>query len=69
MTGKQKHAFDPYEARYVAKWMRRCNAMDACERGGSCKHCPEVNGECTSGLMERAAKQLEEAAKMAGASI
>lgn len=57
-------AFDEIEARYIATWMRRCNSMDAGERGGSCKFCPEVNGNCTSGLMERAAVQLELAAKM-----
>lgn len=56
-------AFDPIEARYIANWMRRCNAMDAGERGGSCKYCPEVHGNCTTGLMERAAVQLELAAK------
>lgn len=60
----KKVAFDPIEAQYMANWMRRCNAMDAGERGGSCKFCPEVNGNCTSGLMERAAVQLELAAKM-----
>lgn len=55
----KKGTFDPVEAKYLVTWMRRCNAMDAGERGGSCKHCPEVNGNCTSGLMERAAVQLE----------
>lgn len=56
--------FDEIEARYIANWIRRCNAMDVGERGGSCRHCPEVNGNCTGGLMERAAVQLELAAKM-----
>lgn len=60
----KKATFDPIEAQYLVTWMRRCNAMEAGERGGSCKHCPEVNGGCTSGLMERAAVQLELAARM-----
>ena len=64
----KKEAFDPIEARYIINWMRRCNAMDAGERGGGCRHCPEVDGLCTSGLMERAAKQLELAIKIDGAS-
>lgn len=59
----KKAAFDPIEAQYLVTWLRRCNAMDAGERSGSCKYCPEVNGNCTSGLMERAAVQLELAIK------
>lgn len=57
--------FDEIEARYIANWIRRCNAMDAGERGGSCRHCPEYEGECSTGLTERAAVQLELAVKMA----
>ena len=60
----KQEAFDEIEARYIATWMRRCNAMDAGERGGSCRHCPEYGAGCTSGLMQRAAAQLELAAKM-----
>lgn len=60
----KQEAFDEIEARCIATWMRRCNSMEANERGGSCKHCPEYAGDCTSGLMERAAVQLELAAKM-----
>lgn len=63
MTGK-KEAFDEIEAQYVANWLRRCNAMDAGERADWCRRCPEYERECTAGLMERAAKQLELAARM-----
>lgn len=63
---KKKGNFDPLEARYMITWMRRCNAMEVGERGGGCRYCPEVNNQCSAGLMERAAKQLEEAVKILG---
>ena len=62
----KKKAFDPIDARYTANWLRKCVAMERGEMSERCRYCPEEGDDCINRLMERAAGNLEAAARDAG---
>lgn len=62
----KKNPFDPIDARYTANWLRKCVAMERGELSEKCKYCPAAGNDCINRLMERAADNLEAAARNAG---
>lgn len=61
---KKETAFNPIEAQWLVKRMRKCVAIQRNKRYYKCcRWCPEEENGCTSSLLEQAATQLELAIK------
>lgn len=63
---KKKQAFDAYDAKYIANWLKKCVAMDRGEMSYKCKYCPCAGDDCINNLMTKAASILEDAARKEG---
>ncbi len=66
---KNKQAFDAYDAKYIANWLRNCAAMDRGEISQRCKYCPCAGEDCINNIMLKAASILEDAARKEGVAL